>query len=46
MIRVGRWVRSIMQAMLKDFPLPVTPSNVWCGSPRSTPATSSAIARG
>ncbi len=46
MTSVGRWSSATTQAMVKDFPLPVTPSSVWWGTPSRIPRTSSEIARG
>jgi hypothetical protein len=43
---VGRFTCSTTQAMVKDLPLPVTPSSVWWVSPRPMPARSASIACG
>jgi hypothetical protein len=42
----GRLTRAIAEAIVKVFPLPVTPSSTWSFSPRSSPALSSSSARG
>src|SRR5438093_6440433 len=46
MTNVGFWTRPITLASVKVLPDPVTPSNTWCGNPRSTLAASASIACG
>src|SRR5712692_3020676 len=46
MTSVGRCTCCTRLATVKVLPLPVTPSSVWCRSPRRSPATSSSTARG
>src|SRR5712691_11573445 len=46
MTSVGRWISWTRFATVNVLPLPVTPSSVWCRSPRRTPAMSSPMARG
>jgi uncharacterized protein (TIGR02996 family) len=42
----GRFTFAITFAIVKVLPLPVTPSRVWCASPRRSPSVNSPIARG
>ena len=46
MTSVGRFTSATTFAIVKVLPEPVTPSSTWCGSPRRSPAVSSAMARG
>ncbi len=43
---VGRPAAAMTLAIVIVLPLPVTPTSVWYGSPRTSPAVSSAIACG
>jgi hypothetical protein len=43
---VGRWTRSISQAVVADLPVPVAPSRTTSFSPASTREASSVIAWG
>ena len=45
MTSVGRFTCAIVCAIVKVLPEPVTPSSTWCVSPRSSPSTSSPMAR-
>src|SRR5664279_1119600 len=46
MISDGRWIASIVEAIVIVLPVPVAPSSVWKRSPASTPSASDAIAAG
>ena len=43
---VGRWARSMVQAMVALLPDPVMPSSVWKGCPAATPAARASMALG
>jgi hypothetical protein len=43
---VGFWTFSMTLAMVKVFPVPVTPRRVWYGSPRTTPSARPSMAVG
>jgi len=44
MTSVGRCAARMTLAMEKVFPEPVTPTNVWCLAPESSPSVSLAMA--
>ena len=46
MISDGRWIASIVAAIVIVLPVPVAPSSVWKRSPASIPSASDSIAAG